>query len=165
MSAKVETFVQVKNPLWESAVPEVIAVCQNAAAAAWRATLDEEDVFEATIVLADDGLVATLNHDFRQQNEPTNVLSFPTDEAARIVPEGIAEMPNLGDIVIAFETTQSEAPDDLANHLSHLVVHGCLHLLGHNHEAEDEVLKMESLETKILAKLGIADPYLEIIID
>jgi probable rRNA maturation factor len=67
--------------------------------------------------------------------------------------------------VIAFETTQSEAPDDLANHLSHLVVHGCLHLLGHNHEAEDEASIMESLETKILAKLGIADPYLEIIID
>jgi probable rRNA maturation factor len=78
------------------------------------------------------------------------------------LPEGVVETPSLGDIVIAFETTLGEAPDDFSNHLSHLVVHGCLHLLGLNHDADDEAVKMESLEIQILAELGIADPYLEI---
>ncbi|MBT3916835.1 MAG: rRNA maturation RNase YbeY [Rhodospirillaceae bacterium] len=162
MSTKVETFVQIKDSRWLTALPGVEGLCQQAAAAAWHATLSEEDTYEATIVLADDNFIAQLNHDFRQQNKPTNVLSFPTDEAARLVPEGVKETPSLGDVVIAFETTQSEAPDDLADHLGHLVVHGCLHLLGYDHEADGEAANMETLEIKILAGLGITDPYLEI---
>ncbi len=159
MSAMVETIVQIKDSRWVSAIPGVESLCQQAAAAAWRETLDEGDIFEATLVLADDDFITKLNQDYRRQNKPTNVLSFPTDETVRVVPEGIEETPSLGDVVIAYDTTKNEAPDDLANHLCHLVVHGCLHLLGHDHEAEDEAANMESLEIKILAGLGIADPY------
>ena len=162
MSAKVETFIQIKDPRWVTALPGVESLCQQAAAAAWLATLAEEEEFEATIMLADDDFIAQLNSDFRRQNKPTNVLSFPTDEAARKLPEGVTETPSLGDVVIAFETAQGEAPDDFAGHLSHLVIHGCLHLLGYDHEADEEAAKMESLEIKILAGLGIADPYLEV---
>jgi probable rRNA maturation factor len=158
MSAEVETFVQLKSPEWQTQLPEVESLCQIAATAAWRKALDREGAFEVAIVLADDALVQELNREYRSQDKPTNVLSFPTDRDEPVLP---GDVPTLGDIIIAFETTKSEAPDNLPNHLSHLVVHGCLHLLGFDHENDKEAAEMEGLETQILAGLGIADPYKE----
>jgi probable rRNA maturation factor len=158
MSAEVETFVQLKSPEWQTQLPDVESLCQTAATAAWRTAFDREGSFEVAIVLADDALVQELNREYRSQDKPTNVLSFPTDRDEPVLP---GDVPTLGDIIIAFETTKGEAPDNLSNHLSHLVVHGCLHLLGFDHENDKEAAEMEGLETQILAGLGIVDPYTE----
>ena len=155
MSTKVETIIQIKCPDWQTELPNVEALCRAAADAAWQAVFEGEGCFEATIALADDEFVQTLNRDYRQLDKPTNVLSFPGEEAP-LLP---GDTPNLGDIVIAYETTKGEAPENFSNHLSHLVVHGCLHVLGYDHEEEDAAVEMEGLESQILATLGIDDPY------
>lgn len=109
-----------------------------------------------SLMLGDDAAIRTLNASFRGKDKATNVLSFP----APAMP-GDPE-PALGDIALAYETCAREAEEEgkaLADHLTHLVVHGTLHLLGHDHETEAEAEAMEALEIRILAGLGIADPY------
>ena len=98
-----------------------------------------------------------LNRDYRGKDKPTNVLSFPR---RRLLAGRLG--PLLGDIVLAAETVAREAEDEglaLDDHLTHLIVHGFLHLLGYDHEDEAEAAVMEGLETAILGGLGIADPY------
>jgi len=105
-----------------------------------------------TVLLSGDARLKSLNHDFRGKNKPTNVLSFP----AR------GEDGYHGDIVIAYGVAAREAKASgktLADHASHLVVHGVLHLAGYDHERPRDAKIMEPLEVKILKKLGIADPY------
>ena len=106
-----------------------------------------------TVALADDARVRELNARDRRKDKPTNVLSYPSGE------KGF-----LGDIVLARQTVWREAREQrktLADHLAHLVVHGTLHLLGYDHETgEADAERMEALERRVLAKLGIADPYL-----
>jgi len=97
-----------------------------------------------------------LNHQYRQKNKPTNVLSFPFE-----VPEGI-DINLLGDLVICADIVIQEAKDQnkiLQHHWAHLVIHGCLHLLGYDHIKDDEATEMESIEIKLLSKLGIDNPY------
>ena len=111
-------------------------------------------------VLTNDEEVRTLNSKFRDQDKPTNVLSFPSDQEFDnlIVPSR-----TLGDIVLAYETLMTECKElDLpfVNHAIHLVVHGTLHILGYDHDTEAESLEMESLEIKILSEFGIPNPYL-----
>jgi probable rRNA maturation factor len=111
---------------------------------------------ELSIVLTDDAEQRELNAQWRGIDKPTNVLSFP-----QIDPRGPVRG-LLGDIVLARETVEREAAEQgvsLADHFTHLVVHGFLHILGYDHLVEDEALAMEGLETQILASLGIADPY------
>lgn len=111
--------------------------------------------YEATIVLTDDTEMRDLNRTWRDKDEPTNVLSFPAGD----VP---GDDGALGDVVIAYETTEAEANQtgiSLSDHVSHLVVHGVLHLLGFDHMDDAEAEKMEDLERKALASIGIADPY------
>jgi probable rRNA maturation factor len=124
---------------------------------AWRGTL------ELSITLADAAEQQRLNADYRGQNKPTNVLAFPAWDAKTPVPSGAPLL--LGDVVLAFETVAREAADQekpLGHHLGHLVVHGVLHLLGFDHLTAIEAVTMESLETSILAKLGVPDPYREV---
>ena len=112
---------------------------------------------EASVVLADDALVRTLNQTYRGKDKPTNVLSFPFQ-----VPPGGDRNGILGDVVLAAETVAREAAErgiPPVHHLQHLVIHGLLHLLGFEHDADPEAEMMERLETEILATLGIADPY------
>jgi probable rRNA maturation factor len=112
---------------------------------------------ELSLLFTDDAHIRVLNKRYRGKNKPTNVLSFP---APRAKPKTFG--PQLGDLVFAAETVAAEAARDgisLADHLAHLIVHGFLHLLGHDHEVEREAIAMEGLETAILARLGIADPY------
>ncbi len=113
---------------------------------------------ELSIVLTDDAEQRELNRDWRGIDKSTNVLSFPQIEPFGPV-SGI-----LGDIILARETLEREAAEmgvSLEDHFTHLVVHGFLHILGYDHMDDDEALVMESLETQILASLGVADPYAE----
>ena len=112
---------------------------------------------EVGVQFADDAQVRALNRQWREIDKPTNVLSFP---AAK--PKALASAPMLGDIVLAFETIQAEASAEgktLGDHTSHLIVHGFLHLLGFDHLTDAQAETMEGLETRILAELGVADPY------
>lgn len=110
-----------------------------------------------TIALADDATLRTLNHRYRGKDAPTNVLSFPTPAKA-----GAAAGGYVGDVVIAEETVLAEAADEgkpPLHHMTHLVVHGVLHLMGYDHETDADAARMEALETEILAGLAIPDPY------
>lgn len=138
------------------AEPDATALVQRAieAAAQQVAAADAE----VAIVLTDDSGIRTLNRDWRGIDRPTNVLSFP---AAR-GPADDAQPRMLGDIAIAYETTGREAEGEskpFAHHLSHLAVHGFLHLVGYDHETDTDAETMENLERTILASLGIPDPY------
>jgi probable rRNA maturation factor len=112
-------------------------------------------------MLTDDSGIRTLNSNWRGIDKPTNVLSFPA-----LQPTGAGMPPDaprmLGDIAIAYETTRKEADEEekpFDHHLSHLAIHGFLHLIGYDHEKDDDAEAMESLEQEILAQLGIPDPY------
>jgi probable rRNA maturation factor len=119
----------------------------------------------------DDARIALLNADFRGKPQPTNVLSWPSEErGAEFVGEvpdlpepGPAEDPEpLGDIAIAWETCAREAEEQgkpMADHVTHLLVHGVLHLLGYDHVEDEDAALMEALEVRILATLGVSDPY------
>jgi probable rRNA maturation factor len=112
---------------------------------------------ELSLLFTDDAHIRVLNRQYRRKDKATNVLSFPAPPAK---PKSFG--PQLGDLVFASETIAAEAKRDgisLADHLTHLVVHGFLHLLGYDHEVEREAVVMEGAETAILARLGIADPY------
>lgn len=113
---------------------------------------------ELSLVFTDDAHIRQLNAEWRGKDKATNVLSFP---AFPSFPKGKLP-PMLGDIVLAFETVKSESDLEqkrFEHHLSHLVVHGLLHLVGYDHETEAEAEQMEALERRILARLAIADPY------
>lgn len=118
----------------------------------------------ASLLFADDAEVHTLNREWRGKDRPTNVLSFPMlerEELLALAPEGPPTL--LGDIALALETCTREAADKgvpLEHHAAHLIVHGLLHLAGHDHVHSDaEAAAMETLEIKALAQMGIADPY------
>lgn len=139
------------EPRWRPLVERVVA-----AVAARPEPIVPPDA-ELSLVLTDDARVKLLNRDWRGQDKPTNVLSFPAGDADDDEPG-----PLLGDVVVALETTTREALDEgvsLDDHFAHLLVHGLLHLFGWDHESDDEAEEMEALETEILAGLGIADPY------
>lgn len=113
---------------------------------------------EVALLLTDAASLRALNRDWRGQDKPTNVLAFPADAPA--LPGGPPRF--LGDIAIAGEIVEAEAAAQgkgMAEHFSHLVVHGVLHLMGYDHETDAEAAIMEDLERRILDRLGIADPY------
>lgn len=120
---------------------------------------EQRDTAEVCIRLVDKEESQDLNRDYRGKDSPTNVLSFPFE-----VP---ADIPNdlLGDLVICAEVVEEEATaqnKELFHHWAHMVIHGCLHLIGFDHINDTDAEEMESLETKILASLGINDPYQEL---
>ena len=128
----------------------------------------EPSVFEISVLACNDARIAVLNEDFRGKPRPTNVLSWPSDERGAVT-DGEMPLPpqpgidaELGDIAVAYETTQREATEagkTFADHTLHLLVHGTLHLLGFDHERDRDATLMEGLETEILGKLGVCDPY------
>ena len=139
--------VEVEAGAWSADLPDVADVVTRAA----EQVAAPGDV---VILLTDDEDVRDLNARFRGKDRPTNVLSFPAPGNAR---------PHLGDIVLAYGVCAAEAKAQgkrFGDHLSHLVIHGILHLTGHDHEADDEAEAMEAQERTHLAALGIPDPYL-----
>lgn len=150
--------LQVEDPAWAGAVPDVEAVVLRAAAAVLGEAATPEDDPLATVLLEGDDAVQVLNARFRGRDTPTNVLSFP----ATTVPGAPDDDPYLGDIILAYGVCSREANAQgkaLAHHLSHLVIHGLLHLQGHDHQTDDEAEVMEARERTLLAGLGIDDPY------
>ncbi|MCG8440931.1 MAG: rRNA maturation RNase YbeY [Caulobacterales bacterium] len=144
--------VVIMSPRWSAALPEAEEIAAAAVAAA-AGELDDPGGAPAVVAFADDDVVRTLNREHLGVDAPTNVLAFPALES----PE-----PLLGDIVLAFDTIEREARDariPLHDHVSHLIVHGFLHLQGYDHQTDDEADLMESLERRALAQLGIRDPY------
>jgi probable rRNA maturation factor len=154
------TEVLVVADGWQSE-PDAEAVIQRAIAAAAEIADADTGEAELAVMLTDDAGIRTLNKNWRGIDKPTNVLSFPALPPTG--PAGPDDAPRmLGDIAIAFETTRAEADDEqkpFDHHLSHLAVHGFLHLIGYDHEEDDDAEAMEALETEILAQLGIPDPY------
>lgn len=157
-----EIAVSVADDAWTRALADAKAVCRRAARAALAGT-DNEDA-EISILLTGDAQVRDLNRDYRDRDEPTNVLSFQSfpavGEKAPPTPPGAPRM--LGDVIVAYETAEKEARRDgksLGGHLQHLIVHGVLHLQGFDHQTAAEARKMESREISVLKTLGVGDPY------
>jgi probable rRNA maturation factor len=154
------TEVLVVADCWQTE-PEAEAVIQRAVAVA--AEIVDADVGEAelAVMLTDDAGIRTLNSNWRGIDKPTNVLSFPALQPSG--PGGPDDAPRmLGDIAIAYETTHRQADEEqkpFDHHLSHLAIHGFLHLIGYDHEKDGDAEAMETLEQEILAQLGIPDPY------
>lgn len=155
---------------------DAIDVVQKAAMHVWAKAKEGSAagrMAELSIALSDNAQVQDLNREWRGKDKPTNVLSFaaeegddfPFDPSDPAMAEMLLEMPRLlGDIVLARETVVLEAESqgkEFNQHLTHLVMHGVLHLLGYDHIEEDEAEEMEALETAYLADFDISDPYLE----
>lgn len=128
--------------------------------------------FEVSVLACDDKRIAELNADFRDKPMATNVLSWPSFELAPEQDGGIPQRPpapetpffdtSLGDIALSYDTCAREAAEGnilFDHHLSHLIIHSCLHLLGFDHETDADAARMQGIETKLLASMGISDPY------
>ncbi len=161
MTENLEVSVSVPCKAWRRAVPAAERMCRRAARAALSAAPPDAARSEASVVLADDVLVRRLNRQYGDRDKATNVLSFPVAGGGAPAP-GAPTM--LGDVIVAFETATAEAKAEnkpLGDHLCHLVVHGMLHLLGHDHATAAAARRMEGLEVRVLNGLGVASPYPE----
>jgi probable rRNA maturation factor len=151
-------LMEIVDARWHDAdIPDPEAMIGAAVRAALTAC-DQTTAVEIGVRLTGDAEIQELNREWRGQDKATNVLSFALDDG---VPSGAPVTP-LGDVVVAFETCAREADDEnkpMADHLCHLVVHGTLHLLGFDHEQAEEAELMEGTERRVLAGLGIPDPY------
>jgi probable rRNA maturation factor len=140
--------VEIEDDAWTADVADAADLVERAAAAALGAAGGD-----VVVLLTDDAAVRDLNARFRGKDRPTNVLSFPAAESAA---------PHLGDLVLGYGICAAEAEAQgktLADHMTHLTVHGVLHLLGRDHDDDGEAEAMEAEERGILASLGVADPY------
>lgn len=147
--------VEIEDAAWTAALPEAEAIVRASAQAVPVAHTGSPmgEACAVTILLTDDETVRDLNARFRGKDAPTNVLSFPAPQTAR---------PHLGDVALAYGVCAREAAEQgkpLTHHLSHLVAHGVLHLLGYDHMSDGEAEVMEALERRVLAGLDIPDPY------
>lgn len=160
--------VVFEDPRWEAAGLSALAdAAAQAVIAHLQLTPPFGDGFEISLLACDDARISDLNRDFREKPTPTNVLSWPSDERAAEVAGGDPlppEDPELGDIAIAYDTCAREADDqgkEFGAHVSHLLVHGVLHLLGYDHIDDKDAALMEGLEVEILGKMNISNPYEE----
>lgn len=146
--------VILEDERWEAVGLE--ALCGPAEQEALAATGRRPEGFEIALMGCDDARIATLNSDFRGKDAATNVLSWPASDTPSL------HGGELGDIAIAYETCLREAAEkgiSVQEHVTHLVIHGILHLLGYDHISDAEAEEMEALEIKALAKLGVSNPY------
>ena len=146
----IELDLRVEDARWETLIPELQTVCQTALEAGASQKAASGDV---SLLLTGNNEIQILNRDWRSKDAPTDVLSFPADAM---------DKPFLGDIAVALGIMQADAETrglSLPQHLSHLLIHGLLHLLGHDHKDDTEATEMEALEITALASLGWPDPY------
>ena len=162
--------VVAEDARWDSLDLESLA--EGAARATLTHLALDPALCELTVLGCDDARIAALNGDFRAKAAPTNVLSWPAEERGapadggnpRPVEPGLDGLVELGDIALSYDTCAAEAAaagKPMAAHVTHLVVHGLLHLLGYDHVRERDATLMEGLEVKILGKMGHDDPYRE----
>jgi probable rRNA maturation factor len=169
MAREMDIDILIEDETWDEAALEALArtCCAQALA---ELGLDP-DGFALSILACDDARIATLNAEFRGKPTPTNVLSWPAEDRAADAPGTMPHLPvagadgapeELGDIALALGVVTREAVEagkPFEHHLAHLIVHGLLHLLGFDHMTDPDAALMEDLETRILARLGIPDPY------
>lgn len=149
--------VEVEADGWLDVLPDAAQVVSAGVVAALKAA-GAGHAQDVVVLLCDDDEMRALNKEYRQKNAPTNVLSFPAPKTMRV--KGVLE--HLGDIALGLETCVREADEQgksLEDHVTHLSVHGALHLLGYDHMNDDDAERMEALERDILKTLGVADPY------
>ena len=160
----------VEDSRWEAV--NLAALAERAVAETLRHLDLDPGICELAVLACDDGRIATLNADFRDKPQPTNVLSWPAEDLAAETAGTRPALPEpdftgeiaLGDIAIAYDTCVREARDQgksLTDHSTHLIVHGLLHLLGYDHIRDPDATLMEGLEVEILGILGLDDPYRE----
>ncbi len=151
---------------WQSISEKAVSIAMSVTE--FAVLTDGAQTVSLSLSFADNAEVQALNRDYREKNKPTNVLSFPMIEADYLT--GLLAMPHdaeapeimLGDIILAYETCVAEALDKgipLPDHVTHLIIHGTLHLLGHDHIDDADATIMESLEVKALASMGLGNPY------
>jgi probable rRNA maturation factor len=153
----------IEDPRWEAA--GIVGVAERAARAALAASGRDPELHEVGLLACGDERIASLNLEFRGKPGPTNVLSWPAFAGG--VPEEPPGLPGegplfIGDLALGYDTCAREAEAAgiaLSDHAAHLVVHGVLHLLGHDHAEDGEAEAMEALEAKVLATMGVANPY------
>ncbi len=149
--------LQVLDKRYYRRIKGIRAFCERVADMAW----ESQEPAEISVVLADDDFVHNLNKQYRGKDCPTNVLSF---ENAEQPPKGQPWL--AGDIIVAYDTVMREAKAQAKTfeaHFTHLLVHGVLHLQGYDHLTEAEAKKMESLETKLMKKMGYDNPYKDVV--
>ena len=145
----IEVDIEVEDEAWIDGGEEF----QSSLTAAVQLALDDEGSGAVTVLLTSNDVVRNLNHQFRGKDTPTNVLSFPAAPTAS---------PHLGDIALAYGVCAAEAREQgktLERHVQHLVAHGALHLVGYDHQSEEDAIIMENKERTIMAQLGAPDPY------
>lgn len=165
----------IEAPGWQQALPGLAAQARTAARLALEAAGLDPEGWSLCLLACDDDRIAELNREFRGREGPTNVLSWP---AFALAPERPGAWPHpppapadaapdqlrpsLGDVALALQTAEREAAAaaiPLQDHVLHLILHGCLHLLGFDHETDEDAAVMEGIETRALARIGVVDPY------
>jgi probable rRNA maturation factor len=185
VDSRVDSVVDlvVEDAAWTEAVPDLAAVAETAARLALEAGGLDPARWSICILACDDARIAELNREFRGKPAATNVLSWPAfalaprrpgspppappAPSAAPVPPAPSAAPaagrgGLGDVAIALQSTRREAEAaamPLKDHVIHLILHGCLHLLGFDHETDEDAAAMEEIETGALARVGVSDPY------
>jgi probable rRNA maturation factor len=160
--------IAIEDPRWESVGIEALA--DHAVIATLEHLSLTPDACEVSLLACDDARIAVLNADFRDKPSATNVLSWPAEERAAQQPGGAPAAPiagpdgmmELGDIAISYDTCNAEAQAagrPMQAHVTHLIVHGVLHLLGYDHTTDPDAALMERIEVEILGKMGWDDPY------
>ncbi|WP_428548826.1 rRNA maturation RNase YbeY [Profundibacter sp.] len=159
--------VNIEDERWQAL--DIEALAQRAGVATLQHLGIDPDGFEIGLLACNDARIADLNADFRGKAVPTNVLSWPSQERARPGEHPLPPEPDpggmpveLGDIAISYDTCVREASGvgkETADHVTHLLMHGVLHLLGYDHISDQDAAIMEGLEGEVLGKLGISDPY------
>ena len=158
--------VSISEPEWISSFLDVEKLAAEAMELALKMAQMPSQIkgreIELSIVLANDDLIQILNREYREKDSPTNVLTFASLDSKDPVP---ADVPYpVGDVILSYQTIDREAREQgkfFRDHFLHMVVHGTLHLLGYDHETEDDANNMESLEIRILEKMNIQNPYME----
>lgn len=158
--------ISISEPEWISSFLDVEKLAAEAMELALKMAQMPSRIkgrdLEVSVVLANDDLIHILNREYRQKDSPTNVLTFASLDSDDPVPDD-APFP-VGDVILSYQTIDREAREQgkfFRDHFLHMVVHGTLHLLGYDHETEDDANNMESLEIRILEKMNIQNPYME----
>lgn len=162
--AEINIEVNIEETKWGREIKNSEEIITKACVAALKSSgvYDYADNIEISILLTNDQSIKELNSNYRYKDKPTNVLSFPQEALVAGKYKGINKNLALGDIIFAIETIQSEAAEQnkpTEHHLTHLAIHGTLHLLGFDHENDADAEIMEALEIKILSDMGIPSPY------